>query len=162
MAERMVQRADSGGLCIASFGNPYRHDDGLGEVLVEMLKSKYPEIEVAALDDPLGLFGFWDNAKLVIVLDAMRSGARPGTVNVVDISELTLAAPVGTTTHGFGLVDAYRLATVLERAPERAVVVGIEGSNFENGVGLSPEVSAALPHALEHVHELVEDIYRCA
>ena len=47
-------------------------------------------------------------------------------------------------THAFGAAEAIELARVLGRLPRRLIVVGIEGARFDAGVGLSPEVAAAV------------------
>ena len=48
-------------------------------------------------------------------------------------------------THHLGLADAIELARALGRLPAATVVYGIEGTRFEAGDGLTPEVAAALP-----------------
>jgi len=118
--------------------------------------------------EPLDLLGLWDGADLAIVADAVRSGADPGTVQLIELAEVAdrwpgsggpsqgSAGPAGTTsTHGIGLTGALRLARAVGSAPRRVVVVGIEGSDFSQGVGLSPDVERAVPHAVDHVLELL-------
>ena len=54
-------------------------------------------------------------------------------------------------THAFGLAEAVELARALGRLPPRLIVYGIEGKSFEAGVGLSPEVGAAVQEVVERV-----------
>ena len=54
-------------------------------------------------------------------------------------------------THGIGLAGVFRLARAVGAAPRRVVVVGIEGEDFAQGVGLSPAVEIALPDAVDKV-----------
>ena len=61
-------------------------------------------------------------------------------------------------THGIGLAGVYRLARVIERAPSRVVVVGIEGSDFRQGVGLSQGVEEGVEHAARHVVEMIREV----
>jgi hydrogenase maturation protease len=119
------------------------------------------------MTDPLDLLGTWDGADLAIVVDAIRSGAAPGTLTIVDLAgHLDTSEPIerpGTTsTHGIGLSGVLRLARAIGRAPLRVVVVGIEGEDFGRGVGLSPAVDAAVPGAVNRVVDLIREVRVCA
>ena len=61
-------------------------------------------------------------------------------------------------THGIGLAGVYRLARAIERAPSRVVVVGIEGSDFGQGIGLSEGVDEGVEHAARHVVEMIREV----
>jgi hydrogenase maturation protease len=56
-----------------------------------------------------------------------------------------------------GLTDVFRLAQAVGTAPGRVVVVGIEGSDFAQGTGLSPAVARSVPQATRWVAELIGD-----
>ena len=133
--------------------------------------------------DPLDLLNRWDDARLAIVVDAVRSGANPGSIRVMDLtlppSNPLPAVPVGsasgdhhrvrapsgarsTSSHGIGLVGALRLGRAVGRAPSRVVVIGIEGHDFTQGVGLSPAVEAAVSAAVREVSGLIEELPPCA
>jgi Ni,Fe-hydrogenase maturation factor len=47
-------------------------------------------------------------------------------------------------------------------APSRVVVVGIEGENFADGIGLSPAVEVAVPEAGELVLQVIDEAISCA
>jgi hypothetical protein len=47
-------------------------------------------------------------------------------------------------------------------APHRVVVVGIEGENFTDGVGLSPAVALAVSEASELVLQVIDEASSCA
>ena len=144
-------------------GSEYRRDDGAGVAVAEAVARVRPEVtRLGPIAEPLDLLGLWDGADLAVVTDAVRSGARPGTVRVVELAEVAdsaqaSAGPSGTTsTHGIGLAGALRLARAVGSAPCRVVVVGIEGDDFGDGVGLSPAVEQGVPHAVGHVLRLVD------
>ena len=61
--------------------------------------------------------------------------------------------------HGLGVSEALRLSVVLGSAPARVVLVGIVGDDFGDGVGLSPEVSAAVGRAAQVVTDLVAECH---
>jgi len=155
----------AGPVVVAAMGNAYRRDDGAGEAVVARVARHLGAgpapaagvVTVGPFADPLDLLGPWDGARLAVVVDAVRTGAAPGTVVVLDL-DAGARPPAGTrvaTTHGLGIADALRLARVVERAPARVVVVGIEGADFSQGDGLSDPVAGAVEEAAGRVLELV-------
>jgi len=155
---------------VAGLGNEYRRDDGVGPLVVARAVNETGAADnVGPLADPLDLVGRWDGASLAIVVDAVRSGAQPGTIRLVELepggpadAEAAGGGRSATSTHGIGLARVFRLARAIGHAPVRVVVVGIEGEDFEMGTGLSPAVEAAVPHAVRHVVDLIREIRRCA
>ena len=156
---------------VAGFGNEYRHDDGVGPIVAERAVAEIPlSNNVGPLSDPLDLLGVWNNAELVIVVDAVNSGAPVGTVQMLEVdvggvSEFEFdAEPVASlsSTHGIGLAGVLRLARALGQAPRRLVVVGIEGERFDLGTGLSELVESAANEAVREVVNLIKEAERCA
>jgi len=164
-AETGRTAVDAHRVLVAGLGSEYRRDDGAGPAAVSIVMQQCPGVTVVGpLDDPLDLLGLWDGAALAVVVDAVSSGSPPGTVQVV---ELDPAAPGPAreggasgmnSTHGIGLAGVYRLARAIERAPSRVVVVGIEGSDFGQGVGLSQGVEEGVQHAARHVVEMIREV----
>ena len=54
-------------------------------------------------------------------------------------------------THAISVADAIELARAMNKLPKRLIAIGIEGKSFEAGAGLSREVEAALPGAIDAV-----------
>ncbi len=160
----------SGRAVVVGMGNDYRRDDGVGPVVARLVAARlehggHPGVDViAGVPDPLDLLGRWDAADVVVVVDAVRSGAPGGTVSVIELSgTATTARPAtagppgsrATSTHGIGIVTALRLARAIGQAPERVVMVAVEGDEFGRGEGLGPAVSAAVPEVVGRVLALV-------
>jgi hydrogenase maturation protease len=145
-------------------GSEYRRDDGAGPVVAARIVEEAPTThDVGPVVDPLDLLGRWDHADLAIVIDAMCSGAPPGTVRVLELTGTTVTASPGvTSTHGISLLGALRLAQAVDQAPGRVVAVGIEGDDFGKGLGLSPAVDAAIPVAVRKVVDLIKEVQACA
>lgn len=142
---------------VAGLGSPYRHDDAVGPAVAAAVAAAVPGLAVAApLGEPLDLLGRIDGAELAVVVDAVRSGAAPGTVTVITLADTPgHGGPAPTSGHGLGLADVVRLARALDRAPRRVVLVTVEGVRFDAGVGLSPAVVAAVEPATEAVLALL-------
>ncbi|MGO9560329.1 MAG: hydrogenase maturation protease [Acidimicrobiales bacterium] len=154
---------------VAGLGNEYRHDDGVGPIVAARAAREIGEVHhVGPFADPLDLLGHWDGADLAVVIDAVRSGAAPGAISVVELvpagrSPGSLDESLRTTsTHGIGLAGVWRLARAIDQAPVRVVVVGVEGEDFGNGSGLSPVVADAVPRAVHQVAELIREVQVCA
>jgi hydrogenase maturation protease len=131
---------------VIGVGNTYRRDDGVGIVVVRRLQEQLPAgvriIEESG--DGAALLDAWKGATMVILVDAVHSGAPPGTIHRLDAH----AEPIPRrffhySTHAFGVPEAVELARVLNQLPPRLGVYGIEGRNFSAGVGLSAEVEQA-------------------
>jgi hydrogenase maturation protease len=124
-----------------------RGDDAAGLTVVRRLRASGHPVTLAELaGDLTRLIDLWQPTDRVAVVDAVRSGAPAGTVQVLDAAAGPLpagAVPAGST-HGLGLDTAIELARGLGRLPARLIVYGIEGSQWTDGTGLSPEVSAAV------------------
>jgi len=161
---------------VVAMGNVYRRDDGAGAAVMRAVTPRLEELSSPELDavglgplgDPLDLLGQWDDAELAVVVDAVRTGAAPGTVVVLDLggrgdpetAEAIHARP--SSTHGVGVAGALRLARAVGRAPLRVLAVGIEGEDFGNGDGLSDAVAGAVDEAAARVLEIVDTALRCA
>jgi Ni,Fe-hydrogenase maturation factor len=55
-----------------------------------------------------------------------------------------------------------RLARAMGHPPRRVVVVGIEGENFADGVGLNSAVELAVKEAGELVLQVIDEASSCA
>lgn len=153
----------TGRVVVSGLGSELRGDDGVGPAVLGALADEDAlAASVRAVADPLSLLDDWDCCELSVVVDAMRSGVRPGTVLVVPLVPAAAdgsgpgpSAPAST--HALGLVTVLALARALGRLPRRVVLVGVEGERFALGHGLSPAVARAVPIAAARVRGLVEE-----
>ncbi len=134
-------------------GNPYRGDDALGLLVVQQAKERlagYPVEVREVAGDMTALLDAWDDADLAIVVDAVVSGAAPGTVHRFEVGETPLPrAMFATSTHALDVAQAVELARALGRLPRCLVLYGVEAGRLDTGSGLSPEVAQALPQVVE-------------
>jgi hydrogenase maturation protease len=148
---------------VVGIGNAWRNDDRAGLAVARLLEGTLPEgVELLEREgEPTSLIDSWEGAEAVWLVDAVSSGAEPGTVHRHDASERELpAALFRTSTHHFGLAEAVELARALGRLPEKTVVYGIEGKSFDTGETISPEVEAAAENVAEAVREEVAECTR--
>jgi hydrogenase maturation protease len=139
---------------LIAIGEEFRGDDAVGPLVVRAAANRLPGGWTATehRGDLTGLLDAWEGAAHVIVVDAVASGAPAGTLHRLD--GLAQALPpdfAAASSHGVGLGGAVALGRALGRLPARLSVVGIEGVAAPMGGGLSREVEAALPVAVELV-----------
>jgi hydrogenase maturation protease len=133
---------------VIGIGNEWRRDDGAGRVVARRLAERRPSgVEVIeGSGEAAELIEAWTGARRVWIVDAVCSGAAPGTVHRFDaLSGSAAAARPRGSSHALGLQAALDLARALDRLPRQLTVLGIEGKEFSDGDGLSPELDAALP-----------------
>ena len=126
----------------------------MGLVVARRLREALPEsVEVLEREgEPTGLIETWADAGALWLVDAVSSGAEPGTVHRVDASHGDLPERFsGGSTHHFGLAETVAMARALRRLPDRVVVFGIEGEQFELGDELTPRVQSAVAEVVRAV-----------
>ena len=143
-----ASRSPAGGRAVViGLGSEFRRDDGAGPAVVTSLCGRVPpEVELVLTDgEPTRLIEAWTGAALAVVVDAVRTDPpRPGRVHRFVLDRPLTGTTRTTSSHGFGLDDAVRLALALDRMPGRLVVHAIEAADLSQGIGLTPLVAAAV------------------
>jgi hydrogenase maturation protease len=133
-------------VCVVCVGNELRGDDAAGLAVLRLLEGDLPAgVRVlGCAGEPVALLAAWEDCDTAIVVDATHSGAEVGTVRRILAHEAPLPGDLGrASTHVLGVAEAVELARALGKLPARTIVYGIEGSRFDVGSPLSPEVAAA-------------------
>lgn len=140
---------------IVGCGNRHRGDDQAGILVVERLRKLGFEAEVHT-GDALALIERWRSNDDVILVDAVVTGAPPGTVHVWD-SNLAgsglpnVAGAAAVSSHGFDIAKAIELGRALGKFPTRLRVYGIQGQQFERTVEISPAVLTAIDSVVQRI-----------
>jgi hydrogenase maturation protease len=146
---------------VIGLGNRYRGDDALGlEVAEQVRRAAPPGVEVREEEgEPAALIELWVHGRRVFVVDAVATGAPPGTITRIDAHTLASAPELARRgTHAFGLGEVIELARALGRLPDELVIYGVEGERFDTGAGLSRAARRAVGAVVEHVlEELASD-----
>jgi hydrogenase maturation protease len=125
-------------------GSPYRGDDAVGPEAARRLRGAGATVLDCA-DEPTRLLHEWADLDVVVLVDAVTTGAPPGTTHRVDTGDGPLPRDLRlASTHALGVAEVLELGRALGRAPRRVVVLGIEGRAFGMGDGMTPAVEAAL------------------
>jgi hydrogenase maturation protease len=149
-------------ILIAGIGNPWASDDGVGGEVVRRLQERLaakplaarPAVRLLALPRPdVALIDAIGDCERLIVVDAVRSGAPPGTLHRVawapgSVEDRGVARA---SSHGLGVREVLELAAAMDKLPARVELWGVEIVSTEPGQGLSPAVTAALPGLVERL-----------
>lgn len=140
-------------------GNRYASDDAVGLHIARALQScRLPgDVEVIEAGTPgLNLLDLWEGAERVVIVDAVVSGAPPGTIHTFDFSCLPSRESLPVSSHGINVIDAVQLGRKLGRLPRQLLIIGVEIASEEPfHEGMTPEVAAAVLPARERVLEII-------
>jgi len=145
---------------VIGLGNDHRGDDGSGLVVARALRAPLEgraRVEECA-SGGIALLELWKDADHVLVVDAVRSGAAPGTVHRIEAGDgFSPGFHNSTSTHGLSLAEAVALGRGLGCLPRRLIVYGIEAENVTMRDGLSTPVAHGVREVTERIlQELVD------
>ncbi len=141
-------------MLVIGVGNAYRRDDAVGLVVAQRLRPESDDrvMVLEASGEGTALMEAWKGAEAVILVDAVHSGAKPGTIHRLDAGAQTLSGKFfHYSTHAFSVAEAVELARTFNQLPPHFIVYGVEGKTFTAGVGLSPEVKRAAQQVVTRV-----------
>ncbi|MGI0131888.1 MAG: hydrogenase maturation protease [Thermoplasmata archaeon] len=141
---------------VAGLGHVDRGDDGFGPAVVRTLREsgRSPARLVDCPEGPSALLDLWEGVTISWIVDAVVSGAAPGTLHVRDARTEPIPRELGApSSHGLALRDVVDLAGSLGRLPQRLTILGVEASSFSLGDPMSPAVRAQVRPVAERILE---------
>ncbi len=140
---------------ILGVGNDWASDDGAGPAVVRRvqkwwnarLRDAKREVGFQVLARPdLSLLDLMARYDEVIIVDAVVSGAAPGTLHrqVWEKGMLGDKGVARASSHGFGLRELLQMAASLGKLPTRVELWGVAIASTEPGQGLTPQVARAV------------------
>jgi hydrogenase maturation protease len=141
-------------------------DDGVGVAAMESLREDWElSADVELVDGGtwgMNLLPLIESAERVILMDAIRSGAAPGTLTVLERRELPRYFSLKLSPHQIDLREVLALAELRGALPDELVAIGIEPQRIEMDVSLSPVVRASLHKVVDLVVDRLEAVgHRC-
>jgi hydrogenase maturation protease len=161
-AGRCEHEKQSGSMAVVALGNSLRSDDGIALAVLERLMAQGPPDRTCSFS--LGTFTTLLSQCLsghdkVVIIDAMHSGAKPGTVTVLDISQdnLDLIPVRARTSHAFSFADEMKTLS-RDQLPGEIVFAGIEVAGCDWGEQLSTQMKLELPALTAQIKRLLDDM----
>lgn len=138
---------------VIGIGNLLRADDGVGIHAVRMLEEEMPEVEAVDLSTAnIDLLDHIRGREKVVIVDAVRSGADPGTI--LRLAPEELVETDFSQSHGLNLLAILRLGRRLypEEMPKEIVILAVEAEDTESfSSDLTPKVRSSLPELIEKI-----------
>jgi hydrogenase maturation protease len=137
---------------VLGLGNILLSDEGVGVRAVEALVERVqlpPDVEV--LDGGTSGMDLLDRIAgrvHLIVVDAVRCGRPPASVVRLVGEEVPAFFRTRLSPHQLGLSDVLAMLQVMDAAPARLTVIGVEPVSLDLGLDLSPPVAARLPEVI--------------
>jgi hydrogenase maturation protease len=143
---------------VVGVGNRFRGDDAVGLCVTERLEGRVPpDVElIESNGDPVDLIAAWERARLSVVIDAVVTGGKPGTIYRFNGDHRLPAGFFRRSSHLLGLADAVELARTLNRLPGELVIVGVEAGTVEQGADMTTSVERSLGRVVDLVANLLE------
>jgi hydrogenase maturation protease len=134
-------------------GNILLEDEGLGIRALAVLQRDYdfpPGVEL--LDGGttgMGLLDDISRRRHLVVLDAVQTGAPPGTLVTMRGDEVPVYFGIRVTPHQLGLSDVLATLELSGEQPGSVTVLGLVPASLEMSLELSPLITERLPSLVE-------------
>ncbi|HEX4914037.1 MAG TPA: hydrogenase maturation protease [Vicinamibacterales bacterium] len=142
-------------LLVLGLGNVLLGDDGAGPAVIARLRqTRAVGGNIRMLDGGtlgLSLLPHLEDARRVILVDAVAADAPAGTLVRLTGAEVGPAVATRLSPHQVGVADLLEGARWHDREPQHLVLLGVVPESIELGVGLSQPVRGALPELIELV-----------
>lgn len=146
---------------ILGIGNTLLTDEGIGVHLVERMQRKVGEIDgVEYLDGGTLSFTLAEpiaRADGLVVVDAARMGAAPGTLKVFHNEEMDrYLSGNRSSVHEVSLTDLLDIARLSECLPQQRCLVGIEPASLDWGEKPSDTVNSTIELGISEILSILE------
>jgi hydrogenase maturation protease len=142
---------------VLGLGNVVCTDDGAGIAAIHKLIREYAMPEgVVVLDGGtlgLSLLPLVDSADQLILVDAIQAEGPPGTQVRIEGEDVAPAVYERLSPHQIGVADLLAGASLLDRYPDRVVILGVVPESMDLGLERTHAVEAAIPELVERVVE---------
>lgn len=131
---------------VLGIGNILLGDEGVGVRVVEDLRQAGPIPAGVELMDGgtagMALIDVIAGRRHVIIVDAVKTGAAPGTIVVLRDDDIPAGFRERTSPHALGIGDVLAVLTLQGQGPGRLTLIGIEPDSLDFGLELSPLIAA--------------------
>ncbi len=154
-------------IVVVGLGQSLRGDDEAGLAAVRLWADSFPSIRrdpslrVELAESPgVGLLNLLDGAEAAILVDALQSGAEPGSIHILLETDLGAFLAGSNSAHGWGVAETLALGRRIDSdlLPRQIILIGIEIAQVELGAGFSNAVAEAIPRAANLIQETVEGL----
>ena len=147
--------AVSKSVLVLGIGNLVMSDDGVGVRVVQELQRSYRFPENVTIVDGgtlgLDLLPMLENVTHLILVDAVETGEKPGTMVRLIGEELPIALETKLSPHQMGLKDLLAVSELMGHTPGEMVLIGVQPGCIEMGTEMTAEVDAKVDEMIANV-----------
>jgi hydrogenase maturation protease len=137
---------------VIGIGNDFRRDDAVGLTVADQIAERnLPGVRVVTgIGEPVALLEAWSGVVRAVVIDAaVGADSIPGRIRRWTARDLEATAAVSS--HALGLAQICALGQALTRMPDELAIFTVEVADTSHGIGLTPEVAAAVPGLIDAI-----------
>ena len=140
-------------IAVLGIGNLIMQDEGVGIHVIRKLEKEYnfkPEIEL--IDGGTSgseLYGFFENAEKMIIVDAIDFEEEPGFIGSIEKDDILKRLNTKMSMHNLGLTDVLSHVKLLDIEPSEIFLVGIQPAKIELHDELSDIIISRMDRILE-------------
>ena len=145
---------------VLGVGNVMLCDEGLGVHTARHLLDNYifpPGVDVVDGGiGGLGLLSFIRSARRVIIIDAIETGSKPGSIFMFDAGEIEEVEKTRFSLHDMGIIDVLNTASLMGNEPE-STIIGVQPEKMDEfGGDMSEAVCSSMIRVIELVMEQLQ------
>ena len=141
---------------ILGIGNVLLSDEGIGVHVANELSGMDLPPGVSVVEggtDGFRLLNIITEADRLIVVDAVKGGAEPGSIYRFNVDDVRNVPPgFRTSVHQVGILEVIDLSGLIGKTP-KTTVIGVEPKSLDMSLELSPEIKEKIPRIIELVFE---------
>lgn len=140
---------------VLGLGNLIMSDDGVGVKVVQRLEQgcRFPP-NVRIMDGGtlgLDILPMLEGKSHLIVVDAVETGAVPGTLVRLEGDDIPQALETRVSPHQMGLKDLLSVARLMGHIPGYMVLIGVQPGRIDLGTELTQEVASRMERMAEMI-----------
>ena len=146
-------------ITILGIGNTLYTDEGLGVHALAVLQNKYSmDPQVLLIDgstDGMSLLGPVKDTDYLIIIDAINAGKEGGHIIELHGNDIPAYYGIKMSIHQLGFQEVLLASKLRERYPKNIVMIGMQPTSLELGIGLSETNEAQLPEMFKLIEQQV-------
>lgn len=145
---------------VLGLGNILFRDEGLGIHCLEALQENIEPQDTLELVDGgvlgLNLLPLVETCSHLLVLDAVDAGEAPGTIIEIENWQIPALNHINLSEHQMEFQNVVGIAKFEGKLPAFLHVIGIQPSDLNTGLGVSPVVERAIPQVVARAQEVIK------
>lgn len=140
-------------VAVVGVGNLVLKDEGIGVHIAHALQELDLPDGVAVIDGGTSpdVLDYLEPADKLIIIDAAEGGDSPGTIYRFHPDDLTLETGELISLHELGLMSSLKMMSLLGKAPQEIIIIGVQPKEIDWGMELSPELQEKVPEIVRIV-----------